>query len=97
MGKIKKLKGGFNIFVTEDEKLLVTSSSRNSVYVYDLEMGKLKIHTKTISNVSKNAISPDNSLLATKNTRGQIALISMETVQVELWFLQPPLKALLMN
>lgn len=41
MGKIKKFKGGFDLFVTEDEKLLVTSNSRNQVYVYDLETGKL--------------------------------------------------------
>lgn len=79
MGKIKKLKGGFHLFVTEDEKLLVTSSSRNSVYVYDLETFKLKMQTKTVSNVSKNAISPDKKLLAAKNTQGHIAIISMET------------------
>lgn len=40
MGKIKKLKGGFDLFVTEDEKLLVTSNNRNLVYVYDLETGE---------------------------------------------------------
>ena len=79
MGKIKKLKGGFQLFVTEDEKLLVTSSSRNSVYVYDLETLKLRLQTKTVSNVSKNAISSDKKLLAAKNTQGHIAIISMET------------------
>ena len=41
MGKIKKFKGGFDLFVTEDEKLLVTSNSRNQVYVYDLEASKV--------------------------------------------------------
>ena len=79
MGKIKKLKGGFDLFVTEDEKLLVTSNSRNAVYVYDLETGKLKLQVKTVSNVSEKAISPDKSLLAAKNTQGHIAIISMET------------------
>ena len=79
MGKIKKFKGGFDLFVTEDEKLLVTSNSRNQVYVYDLETGKLKLQAKTVSNVSKKAISPDKELLAAKNTKGQIALISMAT------------------
>lgn len=79
MGKIKKFKGGHTLFVTEDEKLLVTSNSRNIVYVYDLETGKLKLQVRTVSNVSKKAISPDKSLLAAKNTQGEIALISMET------------------
>jgi len=79
MGKIKKLKGGFDLFVTEDEKLLATSNSRNSVYVYDLETCKLKMQTKTVSNVSKKAVSSDKKLLAVKNTQGQIAIISMET------------------
>ena len=79
MGKIKKFKGGFDLFVTEDEKLLVTSNSRNQVYVYDLETGKLKLQAKTVSNVSKKAISLNKELLAAKNTKGQIALISMTT------------------
>lgn len=79
MGKIKKLKGGFDLFVTEDEKLLVTSNSRNQVYVYDLETGKLNLQAKTVSNVSKKAISLNKELLAAKNTKGQIALISMTT------------------
>lgn len=77
--KIKKLKGGFDLFVTEDEKLLATSSSRNSVYVYNLETGKLVLTTKTVSNVSDKAISPDKKLLAAKNTSGEIAIISLET------------------
>lgn len=79
MGKIKKLKGGFDLFVTEDDALLVTSSSRNSVYIYDLETLKLKMQIKTVSNVSKMAISSDKKLLAAKNTQGHIAIISMET------------------
>ncbi len=79
MGKIKKLKGGFDLFITEDERLLVTSNSRNAVYVYDLETLKLKIQTKTVSNVSEKAISPDKQLLAAKNTQGHIAIISMES------------------
>jgi len=79
MGKIKKLKGGFKLFITEDEMLLVTSNSRNSVYVYDLETLKLMLTVKTVSNVSKKAVSPDKRLLAAKNTQGSIAIISMET------------------
>lgn len=79
MAKIRKLKGGFDLFVTEDEKLLASSNSRNSVYVYDLETCKLVMTTKTVSNVSEKAISPNKKFLAAKNTSGEIALISMET------------------
>lgn len=79
MRKIKKIKGGFSLFVTEDEKYLVTTNSRNSVYVYDLKTRKLKFQTKTLSNVSKKVISPDRKVLAVKNTRGHMALILMET------------------
>lgn len=79
MAKIKKIKGGFTPCVSEDEKLMATTNSRNVVYVYDLENFKLILQVKTVSNVSKVAISPDKKLLAAKNTQGQIAIISMET------------------
>lgn len=77
--KMKKLKGGHELFITEDEKLLATSSSKNTVYIYDLETRKLQLQVNTVSNVSEKAISPDKKLLAAKNTSGTIALISMET------------------
>ncbi len=79
MAGIKKLKGGFKLFVTEDEKLIATSNSRNTVYVYDADTKKLVLQTKTVSNVSEKAISSDKKYLAAKNTGGLIALISMET------------------
>lgn len=79
MIKTKKIKGGFTLFITEDEKLLTTTSSRNTVYVYNLETKKLELQVKTISNVSDAVISPDKKLLAVKNTSGAIAIISMET------------------
>ncbi len=79
MGKFKKLKGGMDLYVTEDEKLLVNSNSRNGVYVYDTDTMKQVFQTKTVSYVAQKAISPDKKLLAAKNTSGQMALISMKT------------------
>ena len=79
MGKLKKLKGGMDLYVTEDEKLLVNSNSRNGVYVYDTDTMKQVFQTKTVSYVAQKAISPDKKLLAAKNTSGQMALISMKT------------------
>lgn len=77
--KIKKLKGGFHPFLTEDEKMIATTSSRNTVYVYNVEDGKLLHSIKTLSNVIYTAISKDKTLLAVKNTSGTIAVISLET------------------
>lgn len=79
MGKFKKIKGGMSLYVTEDEKLLANSNTRNGVYVYDLDTMKPVFQTRTVSNVSQKAISPDKKFLAAKNTSGQMALISMES------------------
>lgn len=79
MGRLKKLKGGMDLYVTEDEKLLVNSNSRNGVYVYDTDTMKQVFQTKTVSYVAQKAVSPDKKLLAAKNTSGQMALISLET------------------
>ena len=76
---IKKLKGGNDLYVTDDEKYLVCSNTRNSVYVHDLNTFKTVFQTKTVSNVAYYAISPDGKTLAAKNTSGEIALINMET------------------
>jgi len=79
MGKLKKIKGGMSLYVTEDEKLLANSNTRNGVYVHDLDTLKTVFQTRTVSNVDKKAISPDKKYLAAKNTSGQMALISMES------------------
>ena len=76
---IKKLKGGNSIYVTDDEKYLVCSNTRNSVYVHDLNTFETVFQTRTVSNVAYYAISPDGKTLAAKNTSGEIALINMET------------------
>ena len=76
---IKKLKGGNDLYVTDDEKYLVCSNTKNSVYVHDLNTFKTVFQTKTVSNVAYYAISPDGKTLAAKNTSGEIALINMET------------------
>ena len=79
MGLIKKLNGGFSISVSADETLLATSNSRNTVYVYDLNSRKRILQVKTVSNVHYKAFSPDNRLLAAKNTSGHMALISIDS------------------
>lgn len=71
--KAKKLKGGYTPYMTEDEKQLA-AFSRNTVYVYNLEDGKLLQSVKTISNVSSVAISNNKQLLVAKNTSGTIAV-----------------------
>ena len=76
---LKKLKGGNSIYVTDDEKYLVCSNTRNSVYVHDLNTFKTVFQAKTVSNVAYYAISPDGKTLVAKNTSGEIALINMET------------------
>ena len=79
MGKFKKINGGMSLYVTEDEKLLVNSNTRNGVYVYDLDTMKAVLKTRTLSNIAQKAISPDKKYLAAKNTSGQMALISMDS------------------
>ncbi len=75
----KKLKGGYRPFLSEDERTLVTTSSRNTVYVYDLENRRLTHSIKTVSNVSKTMVSRDGKRLAAKNTGGVIAVLSLES------------------
>ena len=77
--KIKKWKGGFRPFLTEDESMISTTSSRNTVYVYNADNGKLLHTVKTVSNVSETAVSGDGKLLAAKNTSGTISVICLET------------------
>lgn len=72
MGKIK---GGNTPFVSDDEEILLTTSSRNTVYVYNLKTGKLMNSFKTVCNVSYAAMSPDKTLIAAKNTIGVMALV----------------------
>lgn len=79
MKKIKKLKGGGPLYINDDETLLCTHSSRNTVYVHDLTTRKLLSQHKTVSNVCDSAISPDKKLLAAKNTSGKIELFNLET------------------
>ena len=80
MTKVRKLKSANKLWVSRDEKYLVTANTRNTVYVYDLENlgAKPFFSTKTVSNVSNFALSPDAKLLVAKNTSGEIALIRME-------------------
>lgn len=79
MGKDKKLNGwNWDLFISEDEKLVATCNNRNGVYVYDLETGGQIFKAKTVSYVAKIAISPNKKYLAAKNTSGMIAILSME-------------------
>jgi hypothetical protein len=75
--KDKKLSGGFEIFMAEDESL-VALISRNTVYVYDLASKERILAAKTVSNASCAIVSPDKKYIAAKNTSGTLALISME-------------------
>ncbi len=77
MKKIKKFKGGNTLYINDDETLLCTLSSRNTVYVHDLQTRKMISQHKTVSNVCDAAISPDRKLLAAKNTSGRIELIDL--------------------
>ncbi|HBY32626.1 MAG TPA: hypothetical protein DEG74_02530, partial [Clostridiales bacterium] len=80
MAKDRKISGwSWNLFISDDEKLIATSNSRNGIYVYDLETLKPVLKTKTVSYVSNVAVSPDRKLVAAKNTSGLLALLSMET------------------
>lgn len=76
--KDKKLSGGFEIFMAEDESL-VALISRNTVYVYDLASKERILAAKTVSNASCAIVSPDKKIIAAKNTSGTLALISMES------------------
>ena len=80
MAKDKKINGwSWDLFISDDEKLIATSNSRNGIYVYDLETLKPVLKTKTVSYVGYVAVSPDRKRVAAKNTSGLLALLSMET------------------
>ncbi len=76
--KDKKLSGGFEIFMAEDESL-VALISRNTVYVYDLASKEKILSAKTLSNLSYACLSPDKKFIAAKNTSGSLALVSMQS------------------
>lgn len=80
MAKDRKISGwSWDLFISDDEKLIATSNGRNGIYVYDLETLKPVLKTKTVSYVGYVAVSPDRKRVAAKNTSGLMALISMET------------------
>ena len=80
MAKDKKINGwSWDLFISDDEKLIATSNGRNGIYVYDLETLKPVLMTKTVSYVGYVAVSPDRKRVAAKNTSGLMALLSMET------------------
>ena len=80
MAKDRKISGwSWDMFISDDEKLLAMSNSRNGIYVYDLETLKPVLKTKTVSYVGYVAVSPDRKRVAAKNTSGLLALLSMET------------------
>ena len=80
MEKDKKINGwSWDLFISDDEKLIATSNGRNGIYVYDLETLKPVLKTKTVSYVGYVAVSPDRKRVAAKNTSGLLALLSMET------------------
>ncbi len=76
----RKISGwSWDLFISDDEKLIATSNGRNGIYVYDLETLKPVLKTKTVSYVGYVAVSPDKKRVAAKSTSGLMALISMET------------------
>lgn len=80
MAKDRKISGwSWDLFISDDEKLIATSNGRNGIYVYDLETLKPVLMTKTVSYVGYVAVSPDRKRVAAKNTSGLMALLSMET------------------
>ncbi|MBK1812310.1 hypothetical protein JHL18_16930 [Clostridium sp. YIM B02505] len=72
---MKKIKGGYRIAVNEEKKLLFTFS-RNTVYVTGMEDYKLLYKYKTISHISSVAINACADRFAVKNTSGKIAVYS---------------------
>lgn len=72
---MKKIKGGYKIAVNEEKKLLFTFS-RNTVYVTDMGNYKLLYKYKTISHISSVAVNPGSDCFAVKNTSGKIAVFS---------------------
>ena len=80
MAKDREISGwSWDLFISDDEKLLAMSNGRNGIYVYDLETLKPVLKTKTVSYVGYVAVSPDRKRVAAKNTSGLLALLSMET------------------
>lgn len=78
MNKLKKIKGDCR-YITDDGTLAVSINMRNGIYVYDLQSKKQILQCKTVSHVSRVAVSKDKKLIAVKNTSGTIALISMDS------------------
>lgn len=72
---MKKIKGGYRIAVNEEKKLLFTIS-RNTVYVTDMENYKLLYKYKTISHISSVAVNECADRFAVKDTSGKIAVFS---------------------
>ncbi|NMM65908.1 hypothetical protein HBE96_25355 [Clostridium sp. P21] len=72
---MKKLKGGYKITVNEEKKLIFTFS-RNTVYVTDMENYKFLYKYKTISHISSVAVNVCADRFAVKNTSGKIAVFS---------------------
>ena len=56
--KDKKLSGGFEIFMAEDESLIALLS-RNTAYVYALASKERILAAKTVSNASGAIVPPD--------------------------------------
>ncbi|MBR5938763.1 MAG: WD40 repeat domain-containing protein [Clostridiales bacterium] len=81
MEKIRKLRGGNYLFVSEDGNTLVGYSGQNIAYVYDLSGNSLDpiYKIRTIQYLSRVAVSPDRKYLATKSTTGEIAVFSLES------------------
>ena len=81
MEKIRKLRGGNHLFVSEDGNTLVGYSGQNIAYVYDLSGDSLEpiFKIRTIRYLSHVAVSPDRKYLAAKSTTGEIAVFSLES------------------
>lgn len=81
MGKIKKLRGGNRLFVSEDETILAGFSGQNIAYVYDLASNSAEpiFKLRTIRHLQGVAVSPDRKLLAAKSTTGEIAVFFLES------------------
>ena len=65
--------------VTDDEKLILTLSHQNNIFLFDGETLERVFKAKTLKCANKAAISHDKKLIAVKNTQGDVAVISVET------------------
>ena len=66
-------------FISNDETLAATFSSRNTVYIHSLETKKQILKFKSLSNISYVAISNNLQKIAVKNTSGVLALHDIKT------------------